>query len=371
MCGTTMANDAALSKMHFRKPYRFLAITCALIFLTACSSPSPSKHTNDATNTSDHYDGEKFHNPYWPDFDKSIWDVVRLRYFSDLKIADNEANAHRVPVASHIADLRSAAPDVFQVTWLGHASFLIQYRGIAILTDPILSPRASPLPVGGYPRLVAMPIGIDDLPDVDYVLISHNHYDHLDLNTIEALGKSPHYLVPAKLGDWFIDLGIPSDHIHEFDWWESRDDGNIIATATPSQHWSGRSLFDRFDTLWASWHVKIADRSIWFAGDTGYNAHQFVEIGQRLGGVDLALIPIGAYHPRSFLKEQHVDPEQAIQIHKDIRAKRSIGMHWGTFQLSAEAIDEPVELIARAQRLGLIDEGEFSTMAIGETRQLP
>ena len=371
LCTKTMAHDAALQTMQLRKPYLFLAIIYVLICLTACSSTSSSSSTNDATRISDHYNGEKFYNPYWLEFDKSIWDIIRLRYFSDLKIADNQANAHRVPVVDRIADLRSAEPDEFQFTWLGHASFLIQYRGIAILTDPILSPRVSPLPLGGYPRLVPMPIGIDDLPAIDYVLISHNHYDHLDANTIEALGKSPHYLVPSKLGTWFTKLGIPPDHIHEFDWWESREDANIIVTATPSQHWSGRGLFDRFDTLWASWHVKIANRSIWFAGDTGYNPHQFVEIGKRLGGVDLALIPIGAYHPRSFLKEQHVDPEQAIQIHKDIQAKRSIGMHWGTFQLSAEAIDEPVKLIAQAQRQGRINEGEFTIMSIGETRKLP
>lgn len=366
-----MIHRSAYLSTRRRPSLGLLIVFCALIYIAACSSQPSNDNNANATNVSDHYDGKQFYNPYWPNFDKSIWDIIRLRYFSDLVIADNAANTHRVPLVNHIADLRSADPEVFQLTWLGHASFLIQYRGIAILTDPILSPRASPLPFAGYPRLVAMPVGIPDLPAIDYVVISHNHYDHLDINTIKALGHSPQYLVPAKLGKWFTDLGIPPDRVHELDWWENRNDGNITATATPSQHWSGRGVFDRFDTLWASWHVQIADKSFWFAGDTGYNPHQFIEIGERFGGVDLALIPIGAYHPRSFLKEQHVDPEQAIQIHKDVRAKQSIGMHWGTFQLSAEAIDEPAQLIDQARREGKISKGEFTTMAIGETRQLP
>lgn len=332
------------------------------LLLSGCASPPPAA-------LSDHFDGEHFYNPHLKDFKKSIWQLIRLRYFSDLEIADHQATAYLVPTTTP-GNIQSPALKKAQITWLGHASFLIQYQGVTILTDPIFSDRASPLSFWGPKRLQSLPVALADLPPIDYVLISHNHYDHLDAKTIATLGNQPKYLVPLGLRTWFTARGIAPEQVSEFDWWQQQTFAPVTVTATPSQHWSGRTLTDRFDSLWAAWHIDIAGFSVWFAGDTGYNPVQFKAVGEKWRGVDVALIPIGAYHPRSFLKEQHVDPKHAIQIHQDVRAKRSIGMHWGTFQLSAEPIDEPPQKLSDATAEGQLRPGEFTTMAIGETRSL-
>ena len=175
-------------------------------------------------------------------------------------------------------------------------------------------------------------------------------------------------MVPLGLKEWFIDEGVPEARVQEMDWWDDYIDGEqVTITATPSQHWSARGLFDRDKTLWAAWHIEIADFSLWFGGDTGYNQIQFKEIGEKWSDIDLGLIPIGAYAPRWFMKAQHVDPLEAIKVHNDIGAKLSIGMHWATFQLSAEPVLEPKKKIQLAVENNLIAENVFITMAIGET----
>lgn len=314
-----------------------------------------------------HHHNSGFQNPHLDRFDKSLWELIRLRFFSDLRIADQYAQRDRVRHQPASAAIASPDPDSLQISWIGHSSFLIQHRGLTLLTDPIFSRRASPLPFLGPKRLVPLPIGLAELPPVDVVMISHYHYDHLDADSIRALGNQPLYLVPLGLKEWFSDLGIAGERVVERDWWQSLSIGPTTITATPSQHWSGRGLFDRFDSLWASWHVQIDQRSVWFGGDTGYNPVQFKEIGRRLPPPDVALIPIGAYIPRSFLREQHVDPSEAVKIHQDLRARRSIGMHWATFQLSAEDIDAPEKDLMRAAAEAKLRAEEFRTLAIGET----
>lgn len=333
--------------------------------LSACrsadSSPTQAKPA--------HHTENGFRNLYTDPIDKTPFNFVKMKYFGDEPFADHKAEAYRVPIAEpELGDIQRPGPQP-QVTWLGHSTFLLQYRGVNVLFDPILTSRASPVSFAGPERLVKMPIGLEDLPQIDVVIISHNHYDHLDTETIQMLGDTPLYLVPLKLGEWFIDAGITDERVVEFDWWDQWQQGPLTATATPSQHWSARGLFDRFETLWAAWHVQIDDFSVWFGGDTGYNPVQFKEVGQRWPDIDLGLIPIGAYAPRWFMAQQHVSPEEGLQIHRDIGAKQSIGMHWGTFQLSAEPIMEPAERLALAVAKSELDEHSFITVAVGETRR--
>ena len=342
----------------------FLSVATALPLhaepSTATTSDQPPSHHSNGV----------FRNPHWPEFNKSLWELVRLRFFSDLEIADQASQSDRIAIASELADLHISPSAPLQITWLGHSSFLLQYRGLAILTDPIFSHRASPVQWLGPERLIAMPIGHTQLPPIDAIVISHDHYDHLDERSIRALGNQPIYLVPLKLGQTLQEFGIAKARIIERDWWQEFRFGPLIATATPAQHWSGRGLSDRFKTLWASWHLRIDDMQLWFGGDTGYNPVQFKAIGQRFPDIDLALIPIGAYKPRSFLKEQHVDPAEALLIHQDIGARRSIGMHWATFQLAAEDIDAPLRELQQAVESAAVPAPVFDTMHTGETRVL-
>ena len=176
------------------------------------------------------------------------------------------------------------------------------------------------------------------------------------------------WLVPLGLKEWFLHQGISGEKVQELDWWDSLDFGNAKFTATPVQHWSARSLWDRNETLWASWLVDVDNFSCWYSGDTGYNPYQFREIGERFPGIDLALISIGAYAPRWFMKDVHINPEEAFQIHVDIGARRSIAVQWGAFPLTAEPIDEPPKRLQQTLAKKKINPDVFTVMQIGETR---
>ena len=252
---------------------------------------------------------------------------------------------------------------------------LVQHRGINVLTDPMFSDFASPLPRIGPKRITRPALALEELPPVHVVVISHNHYDHLDKATIEALGNGPVYYVPLGLRPWFEARKIAPERIVEMDWWDARDhpsDGAALrVTATPSQHFSGRSLTDRNKTLWAAWSLAWEDFQVWFGGDTGYNDVQFKETGERLGEIDLAVIPIGAYEPRSFMRPVHVNPAEAVRIHQDLGAVASMGMHWGAFILSAEGVLTPTHALAEARAEAGIPQAEFAAFAVGETRRYP
>ncbi len=211
-------------------------------------------------------------------------------------------------------------------------------------------------------------------------MISHNHYDHLDAASVRSLaaqpGGPPLFIVPLGVKAWFTDAGI--DRVVELDWWQSRRVGEVEIVLVPAQHWSGRSFSDRMETLWGGYAVFAPDFHLFFAGDTGYSK-DFADIHARFaarhGGVgrgfDLALLPIGAYEPRWFMKEQHIDPAEAVQIHLDLAARRSIGIHWGTFALTDEALDEPPRALETARRQRGLADDAFTVMAIGETRRFP
>jgi N-acyl-phosphatidylethanolamine-hydrolysing phospholipase D len=236
-----------------------------------------------------------------------------------------------------------------------------------VLTDPIFSERASPFAFMGPKRSVPPALSLEQLPPIDFVLISHNHYDHLDEYTVKTLGDRPTWVVPLGYKQWFTDLGVAK--VVEFDWWDQREIAAATIIATPSQHWTGRGLSDRYKALWASWAVQIGGFKFWFAGDTGYNVRIFTEIGARSGPFDLALIPIGGYEPRWFMKDMHINPEEAVAIHKDIRSKYSLGIHWGTFPLTAEPIDEPPERLREAAKS--LQDSVFVTYPLGATETIP
>ncbi len=343
----------------------------ALCLLLALSPLLASAERAVSEQQQDHYRNGLFFNPLRPELDKSFFSYLNMRWFSGVEHADQRLDAHKVSIADQAVDSLAADFDLPQLTWLGHSTFLIQYRGKTVLTDPMLSQRASPFSFVGPDRLVAKPIALADLPPIDVVIISHNHYDHLDQDTISQLGNAPLYLVPLGLKRWFIEQGIAPGQVVELDWWQSHQARGIALTATPSQHWSGRGLFDRMETLWAAWHIDIDGFTVWFAGDTGYNAEQFKAVGERWQGVDIGLIPIGGYSPRWFMESVHVDPAQAIQIHRDIGARVSIGMHWGTFQMTSEPMMEPKQLLEQQLAAEQLSADAFITLAIGESRRWP
>jgi L-ascorbate metabolism protein UlaG (beta-lactamase superfamily) len=257
-------------------------------------------------------------------------------------------------------------------TWIGHATVLVRLAGHTMLFDPIFSERASPLPTIGPKRVVPLPIDIDDLPKVDVVMISHNHYDHLDEATVRRLAAmpqgSPRFLVPLGLKSWFADLGIT--RVDEYDWWQGTKEGPLAITFVPVQHWSRRRLDDTNQTLWGGWVVEGEGIKLVHTGDTGYSK-DFRDIGERLGPFDMAFIPIGAYAPRWFMQIMHLDVPEAVQVREDLRTARAIGIHWGTFEsLADEPLDEPPALLAKQREARGLAREQFDVMKIGEVRRL-
>jgi L-ascorbate metabolism protein UlaG (beta-lactamase superfamily) len=277
-----------------------------------------------------------------------------------------------LPYVNTDAVALSAPENNPSVTWIGHATMLVRLGGKAVLFDPNFSDRASPFAFAGPKRVVPIPIDISELPRIDLVLISHNHYDHLDLVSVQRLAAmpqgSPHFLVPLGLKAWFAALGVT--RVDEYDWWqETREDGLRI-TFVPAQHWSRRGLDDTNETLWGGWVVEGEGLKVIHTGDTGYS-QDLRDIGERLGPFDMAFIPIGAYAPRWFMKVNHVDVPEAVQIRADLRAARAIGMHWGTFEgLTDEPLDEPPKVLARQREERGLSQAEFDVLKIGETRRL-
>ena len=262
-----------------------------------------------------------------------------------------------------------AAADENTVTWLGHAAFLLRIDGRTILTDPYLTETAGPTGLGPK-RFVAPGLPLASLPPIDVVVVSHNHYDHLDAPTVEALpGKDRvTVVVPLGLGEFFRDRGYA--RVEERDWFESWSDGDIEVEVLPAIHFSRRGPFDRNRSLWSGFAIRTGGYRIYHSGDTGYGP-VFREIGERSGPFDLALVAIGAYDPPVIMQPVHLTPEEAIRVVGDVRAERAIGMHWGTVQLTDEPPFEPPQRFADAARAAGRDAAHAGVMRIGETRVLP
>lgn len=262
-----------------------------------------------------------------------------------------------------------------RLTWLGHATLLVQAGGRNILIDPNLGDYAGPTPWLAARRLVAPPLRVAGLPRIDLVLISHNHYDHLDLSTVQELlarGDRPLFIVPLGVKAWLEDLEV--ERVRELDWWDRVDFDDLTIYFTPAQHWSKRGLFDANTTLWGGFWLDIlsgpARTTFLYTGDTGYS-QDFRKIRRRLGAPDLLAVPIGAYEPREFMRRQHANPDDALQIAEDLGARHVVGVHWGSFALSQESFDQPPRDLAAALQRRHLPETLVWWLRQGETRRLP
>jgi N-acyl-phosphatidylethanolamine-hydrolysing phospholipase D len=357
---------------------RTLASLLLSTALAACAqapaAPGTAPHHRDGHFQNNHLDFEP----------KGLWALTQWRLKALREGLPKPPQTPTPVVAPDLAFLRAnaqaGAAALPTATWIGHATVLVQLptaQGVVhLLTDPIFSERASPLSFIGPKRAQPPGIALNELPHIDLVVVSHNHYDHMDAASLLALnaqaGGPPLFVVPLGNRRWLADAGITN--AVELDWWQSHTVGEVRVMLTPVQHWSGRTLSDRLETLWGGYAITSSRFHVFHAGDTGYSA-DFQATRERLaplqkdGGFDLALIPIGAYEPRWFMATQHVNPAEALQIHRDLGAKQSLGMHWGTFELTDESLDEPPRELARVRQAAGLSENDFFLLAVGQTRR--
>jgi L-ascorbate metabolism protein UlaG (beta-lactamase superfamily) len=328
---------------------------------TETSTTQAGRGSAVAQPASDHFDGRCFFNPYAPG-GKTAEDIRRWR-------------RTRRPAAwpRHIVDTpmpppRPVGPDRIAVTFIGHSSFLIQIGGRCVLVDPIWSERCSPVAFAGPRRARRPGQRLEALPAVDLLLVSHNHYDHLDLPTLRKVWKRWAPPTATGLGNARHLTKADIRDAVELDWWQSVELAGARVTYVPAQHFSARTLRDRNRSLWGGFVIEAAGAVVYFAGDSGYSPY-FAQIGRRFSRIDLALLPIGAYEPRWFMRQHHVDPEEAVRAHRDLGARRSLGMHFGTFQLTDEAIDAPLLGLARARAEAGVAREVFDVLGFGETRE--
>jgi N-acyl-phosphatidylethanolamine-hydrolysing phospholipase D len=321
-------------------------------------------------------EGERYINPHCQNTRRELYDVLlwQIGYYKDKRAPKHVPELFEYPNSQ-----RQVQQDRPTVTWINHCSFLIQVDGLHLLTDPIWSQRCSPFDFLGPRRKHEPPLPLEALPHIDIVLISHNHYDHLDRKTVEKLHKrnpATLWIIPKGVGKWMQKQGIT--HYIELAWWEKIDldvEGCpklcLTVTAVPSQHFSGRSLFDKNKSLWAGYVVdfnrdKRKKKRLYFVGDTGYNRKDFKAIGEKFKKMDLSLIPIGTYVPAQFMDPVHISPHKAVKIHQEVRSKMSIGMHWKTFRLSEEHLEQPPYDLYRALEKEKIDPKHFRVIDPGQ-----
>lgn len=312
---------------------------------------------------SDHFNGQKFYNPtLGKQFSPGFSEVFRMIREGRAKWPEHVENR----VFSRLNEKLEI--DDISLTFVNHATFLIRLPQLNILTDPVWSKRVSPISWIGPKRVRAPGINFEDLPKIDVIVISHNHYDHLDIETLKKLNKrfSPKVLVP--LGDKALIESIGIKNVQELDWWDSvQIDPDTRITFAPTQHSSQRGLFDRDRSLWGSYYIKHGRRSVYFGGDAGYSTH-YAEIKKRLGSPEFALLGIGAYLPRWFMAPVHMDPAEAVIAYKDLGAKLGIGMHFGTFQQSSEGFDQPQKDLKEALNKEMLSQDCFIILQEGETK---
>ncbi|KAI7877456.1 Metallo-hydrolase/oxidoreductase [Lichtheimia hyalospora FSU 10163] len=381
----------------------------SLYQLSTMAQPTLVTRADKSTNR-DHHNGNGFKNPWESAHQQTPFETIKMLFENKLGKAEAAITESSKPQTVEqmqwdiINTPSKAGDDAVVVTWIGHACALVQVNGFNVLFDPIFSDRCSPLSFAGPKRYTEPPCKLDQLPRIDAVIISHNHYDHLDGPTIKTLANQypdATFYVPLGNKAWFNGT-VKQEQVIEMDWWDhatlSLDASRALKiTCTPCQHFSGRGLLDRNKTLWASWCVEgIQDGkrrgNVYFGGDTGYRSvptgvgnkeydeeyldslphcPAFKEIGDKQGPFDLALIPIGAYSPRWFMSTIHCSPEDAVRVHEDVKSKRSIGIHWGTFVLTDEDVSEPPRRLRDAMKKRGHDEHDFSVLKLGETLIIP
>ncbi len=292
----------------------------------------------------------------------------------------------RAPALPLRIDLSRASPDLSflhanrsrpAVTWIGHSTVLMQMGGRNVLTDPIFTQRASPVPFAGPRRLQPPGLLLHELPRIDLVVISHNHYDHLSLASVRALarqsGGPPGFAVPLGLDRWFRRKlrGLTVEHVKALDWWDTARVAGLEVTLVPTHHWSARTPWNRNEHLWGAWIVESSDGfRFYFSGDLAWS-EDVSDVGRRSGGVDLAAIAVGHYEPRWFMKNNHINPDEAVRVHRSLRASRSLAIHHGTFAgLTMEPLDQPSIDLAEARQVHGVSEQEFFTLRHGQTELL-
>jgi L-ascorbate metabolism protein UlaG (beta-lactamase superfamily) len=308
---------------------------------------------------SDHFNGKTFFNP-GGESPRGMLDLLKWRLTS-----------RATPWEGRVEVARQALPpaptgDGIVATWVGQSTFLIRSASSTVLTDPIFSDTAGPLP-GLGPRRVAPPgVALDDVPRVDLVLLSHDHYDHCDVPTLRRLARRDDPLVVAPLGHGPLLAAAGFRRVALLDWWQEHACGaGPAATLVPARHWTRRAPFGTNRRLWGGFMLRIGGRRVYFAGDSGFRQGLFADIGRRCGAPDLAMIPIGAYEPRWFMESAHMNPAEAVRAHVEVGARRSVAMHWGTFQLTDEGRLEPPRALGEALGRAGVAEADFAIPAIG------
>ena len=324
------------------------------------SSPGTSRPKPSAP-----YDGRRFQNPAGRAgnglFHFLRWVATSKRRRWPKRIADH---------ASSMEDVQPP-PGTIAATFIGHSTFLLQLGGLNLLTDPVYSKRVGPWNLAGPRRVRAPGVPFEQLPRIDAVLLSHNHYDHMDLSTLAKLRRKFDPLLVTTLGNARFLRRRGFAKVVELDWWETHQClPHLQVLVTPAQHFSSRHVFDRDRTLWGGFVISSGGQRVYFVGDSGYGEH-FRQIAEKVRDIDLALIPIGAYEPRWFMRRAHVNPEEAVRIHLDVRPRKSVGMHFGTFQLTDEAIDDPPRHLREAMRERNVHEDEFVVPGFGERIAIP
>jgi L-ascorbate metabolism protein UlaG (beta-lactamase superfamily) len=309
---------------------------------------------------SDHFDGRRFVNP----------DGVAGQPFTAVP---RMLRSPRTPWPAWIEEAPQRPPALDDasavVTFIGHATFLIQTPFGHILTDPMYSRRAGPGNLVGPARVRPPAVRFDDLPPIAVVLLSHNHYDHCDLRTLRRLAARFDPIVVTPLGNGRLARSAGLRRVEELDWWQSTTANTLPITLTPARHFSARTPFDKNRALWGGFVFTVGRVRIYFAGDTAYGPF-FRDIGRRLGPIDLAFLPIGAYEPRWFMHVVHMNPAEAVQAHLDLGAPQTIGMHFGTFQLTTEGIDEPLRALDEARQVNNVPPSRFRTLSFGESARI-